>query len=85
MQFPCFLRHHPGEVFSLADIVFEVVQLQGAVLEVFDELPVTGSYRAAGPRPEIRISGAFGSSLEIRGEVPEDGFAVQGVAALEQR
>jgi hypothetical protein len=41
----------------LADVLREVVQFQPAVVEVFDELPVSVTNRPCGPAPLVRVIG----------------------------
>ncbi len=84
MEFGGFFGHYLGEVVLFSYIVLEVVKFQRAVLKIFDELPVARSHGSAGPCSKIRVSGTFGFSLEISGEMPEDGLAFQTLSAFEK-
>ena len=75
----------PARLVFLGRILREVVQLEGAVLEVLDELPVSLPHNAAGGgaemlegRPEV-----LAVALEIGGEVPEERARGEGAAGEE--
>lgn len=63
-----------GEVVEFADVVFQVVELEAPVFEVFDQFPVAGADGAAGEAALVAVVGV----------VPVDGWAFLFAALFEE-
>ncbi len=55
MHLTGLIRQSEREVIGFAHIIRQIIQLQRSILEVFDELPVSGTDGGRGPGPKDGI------------------------------
>jgi len=83
------LRPHSGQIIPFRDILAQIVEFEGPILEIFDELPVARPNGSAWPRAKPLITGAIqilaGQSRQIGGKVPENRLPGKRVQAVPER